>query len=63
LYFDVYKGSTHLSPSGVDQGGGTWMGTVGLSSIPSKGFYTIDVYVSNAGYSNVWCASAQFRRK
>lgn len=63
LNFDIYKNVTHINVVGSDQGGGTWSGTFNLSTIPSKGFYTIDVYVSNAGYTNVWCASAQFRRK
>lgn len=63
LNFDIYKNLTHITVAGSNQGGGTWSGTFNLSAIPSKGFYTIDVYVSNAGYTDVWCASAQFRRK
>lgn len=63
LYFDVYKSISHITVNGTDQGGGTWVGTINLTGIPSKGFYTVDVYVSNAGYADVWCASTQFRRK
>lgn len=63
LYFNIFKGGTSINVTGSDQGGGTWQGTFSLGSIPSKGFYTVDVYVSNSGYSDVWCASAQFRRK
>ncbi|MBL8031269.1 MAG: prepilin-type N-terminal cleavage/methylation domain-containing protein [Candidatus Doudnabacteria bacterium] len=61
--FDIYKNTTHIHVAGTDQGGGTWIGTFNLSAIPSKGFYTVNVYVSNANYTDVLCASTQFRRR
>ncbi len=63
LNFFVYKGSSQLLISGVDQGGGTWRGSVNLSLIPSKGWYTVEVLVSNNSFSGVLCASTQFRRR
>lgn len=61
--FFVYKGSSQQLVSGVDLGGGTWRGSVNLGAIPSKGWYTVEVLLSNAGYANVLCATTQFRRR
>lgn len=63
LRFDVYKGSTEIFVNGTNQGSGTWRGIINLSLIPSKGWYTVDVLVSNAGFTDVLCASTLFRRK
>ncbi len=63
LRFDVYKAGTKVFVTGTNQGGGTWRGSLNLGSIPSKGWYTVDVLVSNAGYTDEFCASTLFRRK
>lgn len=63
VQFYVYKGVSQQLVAGVDRGGGTWRGSVSLSLIPSKGWYTVDVLVSNASYSSVLCATTQFQRK
>ncbi|MBP9686686.1 MAG: prepilin-type N-terminal cleavage/methylation domain-containing protein [Candidatus Doudnabacteria bacterium] len=61
--FYVYKGASELLISGVNQGGGTWRGSINLAQIPSKGWYTVDVLLTNAGYADVLCATTQFRRR
>ncbi len=63
LRFDVYKAGIEIFVNGANIGGGTWRGTVSLSLIPSKGWYTVDVLVNNAGYTDELCASTLFRRK
>ena len=63
LRFDVYKAGTEIFVNGTNQGGGTWRGTINLSLISSKGWYTVDVLASNAGYTDELCASTLFRRK
>ncbi len=63
LNFKVHKGATSIDVAGSDQGGGNWSGTFSLSLISGKGWYTVDVYVTNENASNVFCASTLFRRK
>ena len=63
LNFNVYSGAANINVAGADQGGGNWSATFSLSLLPTKGWYTVDVYVTNANYSNILCASTQFKRK
>lgn len=58
----VLSGPSSASVPGSDQGSGTWMGTVLLSTLPS-GSYTVQVFVTNATYSNVLCATTSFKLK
>lgn len=56
-------GGSTVNVTGASQGGGTWKGTITLSTIPTKGIYNVSTFMSNASYTNVLCGTTSFNRR